>query len=153
MGRYIAGGGAAVVGGLAVAGGVVAGGLFLAGGIYATLVATPELIDNLQSVVEENADATHDDEGSEEGGAPPDSSPDGGVCDDPKTIPNAPPTIPDDPKAYRPEDAENDVRENNDTELPVRPYRDPDRTFFPEAGDPYNPTIPKAPKLPYPIFE
>jgi hypothetical protein len=31
--------------------------------------------------------------------------------------------------------------------------RDDDPTLIPRAGDPRNPVIPKAPPLPYPIFD
>jgi RHS repeat-associated protein len=150
-----AAGSGATGGVLAIAGAVpevILGAAIVAGTIYATFVAGPELIDNLQAVVEENADATHDDEGSEEGGAPPDTAPDGGVCGDdggkPQTLP-APrnPDAPTLPAPQNPRAPTLPVPSNPDA--PTEPA--PPRTgTLPSGPGPniYDQPFPKPPKLP-----
>ena len=131
--------------GFKVAAGVLggAGSAAIAAALIGTTVATSGILAAaaLEDSATLHADEVGDDEGPNEGGAP--SVPDGGVCGD----------NPLGPKTDVPTGDDNDVRPQGDTDLPERPHYERDPTHIPNGGDPRNPTIPKPPKMPYPIFE
>lgn len=133
-------GGTALSGPLGIAAGVGIGGVILAGGIYASVVVLPELIDTFGNIVEENADPTHDDEGKEEGGAPPQEDGDGGTCPNTPVVPQG-----ETDKSPPPDEAIPDDFLTNPTfprpgPTPRIPYPE-----TPEDGFPYGPRGPLIP--------
>jgi hypothetical protein len=130
-----------VAGGTAVGG--VAAGAAIAGGVVIG-VAAPLVVGYLFEHGEELDRQTDPDERSLPGGAPPDVSPDGGVLDPPTVIPQGDPDVP---------------LPNRPTEFPRGPEFDPTiqppgpaPDFDPNQPtpfeDPFNPRIPRPPRLP-----
>jgi RHS repeat-associated protein len=139
----------AAIGGAFAFGGFIAGGLFIAGGIYAITEAVPNLADNLQQTVEENADPSHDDEGTEEGGVPPTLCPGDADAGPPPTLPA--PQNPDAPTLPAPNREAETWPVPRNPDAPTEPAGRNDDTLpaGPGGGNGvYDLPIPKAPRLP-----